>query len=325
MGDDAAAATVCGACAGAVMTLTGHPFDTTKVRMQTSGGYTSTLHCVRLTVQREGALALYKGLTPALLTMVPTGAIRFSVQNRFNAWLAGWLGEPHRDGFGHLPLRVRVAAEGGGGAVCGLVLPFVLTPMELIKCRRQVLQDNAASNWQIARDVFREHGLRGLYTGHTLTVLRSTVANAAMFASYEFFRGLVYGPAARAADARHFWLDSVAGVLSGWTALIVCYPFDVVKSRVQVTLGAPSAASPSAAKGIGSALAELWRERAMYRGISAMLVRAVPVHVVYLPTYSFLMARFGSGGGGDDGSGGGAGSSRSRLRRRRTSAGESIC
>jgi len=43
-------------------------------------------------------------------------------------------------------------------------------------------------------------------------------------------------------------------------------------------------------------LLELWREGACYRGVSAMLLRAVPVHAVYMPAYS-LVLRLVSGAG----------------------------
>lgn len=272
-----------GAAAGSCMTCIGHPFDTTKVRMQTSLAYTSTAQCVASTVRNEGALALYKGLAPALATTCVTSGLRFGVQHRINTWLGGVLGGGDDRSFEGLPTLARVAAEGGGGAACGLVLPLVFTPMELIKCKRQVLKDNAVSNWQIARGVWRERGLRGLYTGHTMTVVRSTLGNGALFASYELFRGLLHGGGRGGAGrlgTTH--LDMAAGVLSGWAALVACFPFDGAKSRMQVA---------SSGSAVLPVLAEMYREGALYRGLAPMLARAVPVHMVYLPCYTFLIAR----------------------------------
>ena len=70
-------------------------------------------------------------------------------------------------------------------------------------------------------------------------------------------------------------------------------PFDAAKSRVQVALGTATA-SPAGTSVVG-ALVQLWRERAVYRGLTPMLVRAVPVHMVYLPCYTFLMGSFAPG------------------------------
>ncbi len=58
-------------------TLSGQPFDTVKVRMQTSVTPIGTLDCVR-SVAAEGPLAFYKGtLSPLLSAAICTTAIQF--------------------------------------------------------------------------------------------------------------------------------------------------------------------------------------------------------------------------------------------------------
>ncbi len=272
--------TAAGAIAGSAMTAIGHPFDTTKVRMQAMSEvrFTSTMHCLSHTIAKEGVLGLYKGLSPALMTTMATSGLRFGVQHEFNARLSAHLTgleSASAADFEQLPLLVRMIAEGGGGAVCGLVLPLIYTPMELIKCRRQVLSNNSITNWQIARNVWREEGIRGLYTGHPLTVARSTLGNASLFGSYEAWKTLLQSTF----GAERGSLCMVAGVLSGWTTQIVCFPIDAAKSRQQVAGG----------EGLLRGILALWREGAMYRGVSAMLLRAVPVHAVYMPTYTFVL------------------------------------
>jgi len=155
-----------GSIAGSAMCLLGQPFDTTKVRMQVSSTrYRSTLHCLSHTVRTEGALALYKGLPPAMLSACTTSGLRFGVQHQFNSWLAGWLSASSsvassassssatprvNPRFEKLPAAARILAEGGGGAACGLVLPFIYTPMELIKCRRQVFAGHRVTNLSLS-------------------------------------------------------------------------------------------------------------------------------------------------------------------------------
>mmetsp|Transcript_10920 Transcript_10920/g.25689 ORF Transcript_10920/g.25689 Transcript_10920/m.25689 type:complete len:344 (-) Transcript_10920:206-1237(-) len=311
---------VAGAAAGSAMTIIGHPFDTTKVRMQTSTrAYTSTMNCVVVTCRTEGVLALYKGLAPALLTSVMTSGLRFGVQHTFNSWLATQMTtastastKRHQHAsFEALPAGARIMAEGGGGAACGLVLPLIFTPMELIKCKRQVLADSRISNLEIAQTVWRESGLRGLYTGHTLTVARSTLGNGALFGSFEAWQAVLHAafgreePEQQHGNGVHEQHDQqnrrpprleltlAAGVLSGWTAQLFCYPIDTAKSRMQVAVGNKGGSETAARGGPGvlAVLRSLWREGKAYRGVSAMLVRAVPVHMVYLPCYSFLLAR----------------------------------
>ena len=84
------------------MTTIGHPFDTTKVRMQASATqYHSALQCIRQTVSKEGVLALCKGLTPAIVTTCLTSGLRFGVQHEFNARLVQYVSARRGPALGH--------------------------------------------------------------------------------------------------------------------------------------------------------------------------------------------------------------------------------
>ncbi|CAG8815718.1 18014_t:CDS:2, partial [Dentiscutata erythropus] len=59
-----------GVASGVTKLLVGHPFDTIKVRMQTSEiniRFDGTIQCLRQTIRMEGFRALYKGATPPLV------------------------------------------------------------------------------------------------------------------------------------------------------------------------------------------------------------------------------------------------------------------
>jgi solute carrier family 25 (mitochondrial carnitine/acylcarnitine transporter), member 20/29 len=58
-----------GGASGIAKLAVGHPFDTIKVRLQTSAKETfhGPLDCLSKTVKNEGILALYKGATPPLV------------------------------------------------------------------------------------------------------------------------------------------------------------------------------------------------------------------------------------------------------------------
>jgi len=286
---DTVAPVLAGAVAGCIMTVVGHPFDTLKVRMQTASSsvYSSTWACAKQTVSAEGFLALYKGLQPALLTTCVTSGLRFGVQHRFNDGLVAMLRpasdhkllrrrssaatptiSPHAS-FDQLSVTARVLAEGGGGAACGLVLPLIFTPLELIKIRRQVLQDNSLTNLQIFRTIWREKGLGGLYTGYRFTVVRSTFGNAALFGSFEAWKSLLRMPylTALGSGEERPWATSVlAGVLSGWTTQLVIFPVDAAKSRVQASKSGGFVCDGGGGGGMLPALVTLWREGTLYRG-----------------------------------------------------------
>lgn len=58
------------------------------------------------------------------------------------------------------------------GALAGLATFVVSAPTELIKCRAQV---GRQSSIEIAKQIFRERGLRGLYYGGVITSVRDSV------------------------------------------------------------------------------------------------------------------------------------------------------
>lgn len=60
-----------------------HPFDTIKVRLQTqgrNGRFSGPWNCLSETIRNEGVLAMYKGITPPLLTIGVVNSIMFGLQ-----------------------------------------------------------------------------------------------------------------------------------------------------------------------------------------------------------------------------------------------------
>ncbi|EWC45933.1 hypothetical protein DRE_04726 [Drechslerella stenobrocha 248] len=78
-----------------------------------------------------------------------------------------------------LPLPALVACGAISGASCSLIL----TPIELIKCKMQVQAPVGFLGTGAA--IWREGGLRGLYRGCGITVLRAAPASAVIFLVYE--------------------------------------------------------------------------------------------------------------------------------------------
>ena len=115
-----------------------YPFDTVKVLLQTqdvkgySGPkYTGALHCIKHTVETNGVMGLYRGLSSPLLGSMAENAVLFLSYGIFKNALGGV--EAAAKGEDLSLFRLSLA-----GAGAGAVVPCVLTPVELIKCRLQV-------------------------------------------------------------------------------------------------------------------------------------------------------------------------------------------
>lgn len=78
---------VAGCTAGAVSQLAIYPLDVTKTRLavSTTGTYSGIIDCIRNTVTREGPGALYRGIVPALVGIIPAAGIDLAVYNTLRA------------------------------------------------------------------------------------------------------------------------------------------------------------------------------------------------------------------------------------------------
>lgn len=127
-----------------------------------------------------------------------------------------------------------------GGVGTGAIQSLILSPVELVKIRLQ-LQGNVTANkysnihrgpLEVARSIFKNEGLRGMYRGLTITVLRDAPAHGFYFWTYEYVRELLH-PGCRKNGQESFRTMLIAGGLAGVASWISCYPLDVIKTRIQ--------------------------------------------------------------------------------------------
>jgi solute carrier family 25 carnitine/acylcarnitine transporter 20/29 len=126
-----------GSIAGVANVLSGHPFDTIKVRMQMLD--TKLIPCIQSIVSKEGITSLYKGVYSPLFNVPVVNAVIFGAYEMALRFLGA-------SSSADIPLLTGVIA----GSFSGLVNCVLVTPVELLKCRQQ--------EWDI------EAKLRGLLT-----------------------------------------------------------------------------------------------------------------------------------------------------------------
>lgn len=221
-----------GSASGVALVLAGHPFDLIKVRLQTAavGRYSGVLHAVRDTVSREGVRALYKGASPPMLATGGINSVMFGLMGVCQERKRAWRGDGAVLG---------VADVMQCGSVVGVVMAFLVTPMELVKAKLQV-QYNArgqaaqyAGPLDCARQLWRARGLRGLYTGLVPTMMHRG-SNWAYFGGYAYAKQWLADPSGAPQPFHVRTLHAVAaGSFAGTAFWLSCYPVDVVKNRMQ--------------------------------------------------------------------------------------------
>jgi len=193
------------------------------------------------------------------------------------------------------PISHLLIASAGAGAACS----FVLTPIELIKCRMQVQMLAPASSVAVPGPVslitstIREKGIGGLWLGHTGTFLRETGGGMAWFLSFELtIRSLLRrrGPQATKSDLStgEFMLGGAAAG-TGYTVLF--FPADSIKSTIQTAeeLGK----TPESFLQTGK---DIWKHRGtkgLYSGCGVTVLRSAPSSALIFAIYSQLERAFG--------------------------------
>jgi len=270
---------VAGSVAGATGLLIGHPFDTIKVRLQTTNIYKGVTHCCRKIIAEEGVRALYKGLLSPLWSVSAMNAVFFGVYTTVLKAVDDDLDMP------------KISSTYIAGTASGLLAGFISGPTELIKCRMQVsgMEKGAKAPCNITtiRNILSTDGVRGLGRGLGVTVLRETISSGIYFATYEAFIQAMRGPDLEIHDISTAQLI-LAGGLSGMLSWGINYPIDMIKSRVQVDGMSGPRLYRSSYHCYTAVLTE-GGATGLYRGLSSTLVRAFPTNAAMLPAYSITM------------------------------------
>ncbi|ODQ66742.1 amino acid transporter [Nadsonia fulvescens var. elongata DSM 6958] len=281
-----------GSIAGMTGKLVEYPVDTVKVRLQ-SQPLSGPLHfegpfdCFVKTFREEGLRGFYRGLTSPLVAAALENASLFVTYNYAQDFL---IRNVYRRTDTVLPVSVLV----GCGAFSGAVTSFVLTPVELIKCKLQVQAfygtSSAAKNRSLVyhiKQIFLEHGLRGFWKGHLGTFIRECGGTASWFGSYEYVSSLFRS--ANNCSTNTTPEAIISGACAGIGYNISLYPADTIKSRMQ-TMSITSG-SDKGGKGFLEVSRDIYKSggiSAFYRGCGITACRAAPSSALIFVTYETL-------------------------------------
>lgn len=182
------------------------------------------------------------------------------------------------------------ACSFGGLVACGITHTAV-TPLDLVKCRRQVDPKLYESNFQAWRMIARSEGLRGVFTGWSPTFFGYCLQGAFKYGGYEFFKQK-YSDMTGVEKAEKYrkaiYLASSAS--AEFIADIALCPFEAVKVRIQTSIPPPPYSS--AFKGIAETVAsenEGWR--VLYRGINPLWARQIPYTMMKFASFETIVEK----------------------------------
>lgn len=316
-----------GSVAGMISKVFEHPFDLTKVRLQSqvldaSARFNGPWDCLTKTWKNEGIRGLYRGLPAPVVGAMAENASLFFSYEQFKTLIRSV--SPQSTPDAPLPLHFHALAAAGAGAATS----FILTPIELVKCKMQVQMltlDPAARNGakmpgplSVFMSVVRTTGVRGLWLGHTGTFIRETGGTAAWFGTKEFVANLLVerrlrlqlAEAGRVQDEMdtvtasgvkrpHLrpWESAVSGACAGAAFNIALFPADTVKSAMQTEeelRGKQPAGAPRPSfLGTFKAMYRAQGVKGLYAGCGITVMRSIPSSAIIFLTYDELKKTFG--------------------------------
>lgn len=170
------------------------------------------------------------------------------------------------------------------GTYAGIVQTFVECPIEHVKIRLQLLKErsNYRGPIECSRFLYRHNGIRSIYKGFNITMLRNASSYGVYFASYELVKLKLQMNKDSSTPFEMFVAGGVGGVLS-WA---VIYPLDVVKTRIQ----SDCLIKPKYI-GIKDCIFKSYREeglKAFFKGLNTTLARTFVVSGVNFLVYEFI-------------------------------------
>ncbi|MEE6472350.1 hypothetical protein FKM82_009584 [Ascaphus truei] len=275
-----------GAAGGTACVLTGQPFDTAKVKMQTFPSmYRGLTECAVKTYRQVGFRGFYKGTSPALLANIAENSVLFMSYGFCQRVVRRIVGLEKNATLSDLQ-------NASAGSVASVFAALVLCPTELVKCRLQAMHELQLSGkiaegqntvWSVVKGIVHREGPVGFYQGLTSTICREMPGYFFFFGGYELSRSF-FASGGKSKDEIGPVALMVSGGFGGIALWLAVYPVDCVKSRIQVL----SITGKQA--GFMRTFSSIMKNEgilALYSGLKPTLIRAFPANGALFLAYEY--------------------------------------
>ncbi|KXN90316.1 hypothetical protein AN958_04349 [Leucoagaricus sp. SymC.cos] len=304
-----------GGMCGAIVTS---PFDVVKTRLQSSlfreghatvgvmtngaggavlhaprhGGplwnFVETGHILRDIYRDESPRALFKGLGPTLIGVIPARSISFYTYGNGKVMIANAFNNGQENSLVHL----------SAAALAGIVTGTATNPIWVVKTRMQLsvsqlVEDitplrkgGIGGSWLCIQKIFREEGIKGFYKGLSASYLGVTEGTI-QWVLYERLKKLTVDAEGKGGAMEWLAMLGSAGTAK-CVAALASYPHEVLRTRLRQ----PSVNGVIKYTGLWQTFKLIVAEegvKSLYGGLSAHLMRVVPNAAVMFFIYEGIL------------------------------------
>ncbi|CCE61442.1 hypothetical protein TPHA_0A03660 [Tetrapisispora phaffii CBS 4417] len=280
-----------GTTGGIAQVLVGQPFDTTKVRLQTSTAEDiTTMKVIKDLVKHEGLKGFYKGtLTP----LIGVGAC-VSVQFGVNEYMKRLLKTYNKTYKGIDSKILSLPQYYACGLTGGLVNSFLSSPIEHIRIRLQI-QKNSGKNAEFSGPLDCIKKLlkqKQLMRGLPVMMVRAGHGLGVYFLVYEaLIANQIKKKSINREDIKS-WRLCLYGATAGTLLWIAVYPIDVIKSIIQ----SDNLKSPKYGTSLFKVGRQLYLKEGLpvfFKGLLPTMLRATPANAVTFTVFETSMRLMG--------------------------------
>lgn len=264
-----------------------NPLNVIKINIQVQDGGSSAMKSgssVLMTTVRDiyaqnghKLSAFWSGTSTSLLMSVPSTVFYMVTYEKLKSIFSTY----------DIPTQITPGISGFLARGCAVTL---ISPLELIRTIQS--SGNHATILPIARSIIRNEGWTGLYRGWIPTVLRDCPYSAMYWFNFELFRSTytTFLQTHTSLTLPTYMITFASGATSSLLAALVTHPFDVIKTRRQVSQSLPHPTTPIAQtptiwntlryEGVGS----------LYKGLSMRLFTVIPGSAILVTVYETVKA-----------------------------------
>ncbi|KAJ3741987.1 mitochondrial carrier protein RIM2 [Lentinula detonsa] len=249
--------------------------------------FVETGHILRDIYREESPRALFKGLGPTLVGVIPARSINFFTYGNGKQIIANTFNDGKENSYVHLC----------AAAIAGIATGTATNPIWVVKTRLQLeantrnsttgtQQRFAGGSWIMIKNIMRDEGIRGFYKGLSASYLGVTEGTI-QWVLYERLKRLSAGTENQ--GGVQAWLGMLGSAGSAkCIATLITYPHEVIRTRLRQ----PSVNGVMKYTGLLQTLRLVIAEegaRSLYNGLSAHLMRVVPNAAVMYSIYEGVL------------------------------------
>lgn len=178
------------------------------------------------------------------------------------------------------------------GSAAGIANTVVSGPVEHIRIRLQARKEHFDGAIDCIKKIYKTNGIKGIYQGNLMTMLRDGVGFGAYFLSYEAMISHTLATQSITRSQIETWRLVTYGVIAGASFWSIVFPLDIIKTRIQTDSYYPSSKQ---FKSPGASLAcarHIWINEGIsgfFKGFSPCFLRSAPANAATFVAFEYAM------------------------------------